>query len=176
MENQNQQVVNKVESEAFDYENFSDPEFLDNNNEFYSPICIVDKTYMCFFNNIVIDDNKSNENQLLSSEGPNQTQSFLVKSAPTSKANNHLAKFRYPRVYPQPNLIVDDRSKQQKLDSVLRTLNQVLTRDQLDVWNQLAERDLAVSENYSSGIPKLKLCISYKIKQFKVSKSKEIIC
>ena len=44
---------------------------------------------MCFFNNIVIDDNKSNENQLLSSEGPNQTQSFLVKSAPapTSKAN-----------------------------------------------------------------------------------------
>ena len=94
----------------------------------------------------------------------------------TSKANNHLAKFRYPRVDPQPNLIVDDKSEQQKLESVLRTLNQVLTQDQLDVWNQLAERDLAVSENYSSGIPKLKLCISYKIKQFKLSKSKEIIC
>ena len=65
-------VVNQVESEAFEYENFSDPEFLYNDNEFYSPISIVDKTYMCFLNNIVNDDNK--ENQLLSSEGPNETQ------------------------------------------------------------------------------------------------------
>ena len=82
---------------------------------------------MCFLNNIVIDDNTSNENKLLSSEGQIQTQSLTVKSAPvpTSKANNHHAKFRYPRVDPQPNLIVDDRSKQQKLESVLRTLNQV---------------------------------------------------
>ena len=56
---------------------------------------------------------------------------------------------------------------------MLRTLNQVLIRDQLDVWNQLAEHYLAVSENYSSGIPKLKSCIYYKIKQFKLSKGKE---
>ena len=41
MENQNQQkltacqVVNQVNLEAFDYENFSDSEFLDNDNEFY---------------------------------------------------------------------------------------------------------------------------------------------
>ena len=49
---------------------------------------------MCFLNNIVIDDNTSNENKLLSSEGQIQTQSLTVKSAPvpTSKANNHLAK------------------------------------------------------------------------------------
>ena len=48
-----------------------------------------------------------------------------------------------------------------------------MTSDQLDVWNQLTERDLAVSENYSLGIPKLKSCISYKIKQFKLSKDKK---
>ena len=52
-------------------------------------------------------------------------------------------------------------------------LNQILTQDQLDVWNQIAERDLASSEKYGSGIPELKSCISYKIKQFKFSKSKE---
>ena len=101
--------------------------------------------------------------------------SFSVKAAsvPTPKANNHLAKFRYPRVDPKPSLIVDKRSEQQKLESILHTLNQVLTKDQLEVWNQLAERDLSVSENYSSGIPKLKSCKSHEITQNKLSKSKE---
>ena len=89
---------------------------------------------------------------------------------PTSKANNHLAKFCHPRVDPKPNLIVDNRSEQQKLERILRTLNQILTKDQLEVWNQLAERDLAISENYSSGIPKLKSCISHEIEQYKLSK------
>ena len=52
-------------------------------------------------------------------------------------------------------------------------LNQILTQDQLDVWNQIAERDLASSQKYGSGIPKLKSCISYEIEQFKLSKNKE---
>ena len=47
--------VDKVIVETFDPEHFSDPEYL-YNNEFYSPISIVDKTYMCFLNNIVIVD------------------------------------------------------------------------------------------------------------------------
>ena len=56
------QAVNNVDQvivETFDPEHFSDPEYL-YNNEFYSPISIVDKTYMCFLNNIVIVDDTSN--------------------------------------------------------------------------------------------------------------------
>ena len=71
-------------------------------------------------------------NQLFTNGGQNELNSFLAKSSPApSKAKNHLAKFRYPRVDPEPN--VDNRSEQEKLESVLRTLNQILNQDQLDV-------------------------------------------
>ena len=60
--------VNNVKVETFDPAQFSDPEYLDN-NEFYSPVSIVDETYMCFLNNIVIVDDIANKNQSLSFEG-----------------------------------------------------------------------------------------------------------
>ena len=77
---------------------------------------------MCFLYNIAFVDDTAAKNQSLSFEDPVQTaQSFSVKSAsvPTSKAKNHLSKFRYPRVDPKTNLIVDNRSEEQKLESIL---------------------------------------------------------
>ena len=165
------QTINQLDTEAFNYENFQEQDFLDN-NEFCTLVSITSSTYSCLLNNDVIENSK--ENQLFTTEGQNEINLFLAKSAPApSKAKNHLAKFRYPRVNPEPNLLVDNRSEQEKLESVLRTLNQILTQDQLDVWNNIAERDLASSEKYSSGIPKLKSCISHEIKQFKLSQNKE---
>ena len=86
------QTINKLDTEAFNYENFQEQDFLDN-DEFCTLVSITSSTYSCLLNNDVIENSK--ENQLFTTEGQNEIDSFLAKSAPAlSKARNH------PRVDP----------------------------------------------------------------------------
>jgi hypothetical protein len=51
-------------------------------------------------------------------------------------------KFTYPRIDPDDSGIIDDRSDHQKMASILRICSQILSKDELQVWNELTERFL----------------------------------
>ena len=71
----------------------------------------------------------------------------------TLSALPNKSKFVYPKIDPQPSDIIDSRTEPQKMQSVLRTLSQFFTADQLEVWNNLVERNLHISSKFISGIP-----------------------
>ena len=66
------------------------------------------------------------------------------------KSREHLKRFIYPKNDPEPSPVVDSRTDQEKLMSVLRTLSCVLNRDQVDLWSEICQRDLRTSEQYKS--------------------------
>ena len=79
------------------------------------------------------------------------------------------ATFIYPKIDPQPSDILDNRTNPEKMQSILRTLNQFLTPSQLEVWNNLVERNLHLSDKFISGITKIKAQITAEIKNFRIS-------
>ena len=84
----------------------------------------------------------------------------IVNTLSALPSNVKLNKFAYPRVDPQPSIIVDNRTPPQKMASILRTLSQFLIEHQLEVWNSLVERHLHLSSKFISGIPKIKAQIT----------------
>jgi hypothetical protein len=58
-----------------------------------------------------------------------------------SEANKKLMKqkFTYPRVDPEDSGIIDNRSDHQKMSSILRICSQILSKDELEVWNDLTK-------------------------------------
>ena len=65
-------------------------------------------------------------------------------------------KFSYPHVDPEASDIVETRTDDQKMASILRICSQILTKDELQIWNQLAERYLENATRYESGIAKIR--------------------
>jgi hypothetical protein len=83
------------------------------------------------------------------------------------------AKFVYPRVDPPPSEIVDNRNDDEKMASIIRTCQQILTKDELDCWNSLCERYLQNSTRYVSGIPKIRADMLKEIKDFRISEQEK---
>ena len=77
-------------------------------------------------------------------------------------------KFRYPSTDPEPNFYKDTRTELQKMESILRTTSQILDKDQLDIWNQITERNLHLSKAHNSGIPLVKSDITEQIKTYRI--------
>ena len=77
-------------------------------------------------------------------------------------------KFRYPSSDPEPNFYKDTRTELQKIESILRTTSQILDKDQLDIWNQITERNLHLSQAHNSGIPLVKSDITEQIKTYRI--------
>ena len=78
-------------------------------------------------------------------------------------------KFQYPHVDSEESKIVDERSDDEKMASILRISSQILSKDELTVWNQLAERYLENSTRYESGIPKIRADMLEEIKTYRIS-------
>ena len=53
--------------------------------------------------------------------------------------------------------------------SILRICSQILTKDELQCWNELAERYLENATRYESGIPKIRTDMLQEIKTYRVS-------
>ena len=53
--------------------------------------------------------------------------------------------------------------------SILRISAQILTKDELKCWNELAERYLKNTTRYESGIPKIRADMLAEIKQYRIS-------
>ena len=81
-------------------------------------------------------------------------------------------KFQYPRVDLEESKFVDERSDHEKMASILRISSQILSKDKLTVWNQLAERYLENSTRYESGIPKIRADMLEEIKTYRISENK----
>ena len=82
-------------------------------------------------------------------------------------------KFVYPRVDPPPSDIIDNRNDDEKMASIIRTCQQILTKDELDCWNSLCERYLQNSTRYVSGIPKIRADMLKEIKDFRISEQEK---
>ena len=89
------------------------------------------------------------------------------------KSREHLKRFIYPKNDPEESAIIDSRSDQDKLMSVLRTLSCVLNPEQVDLWSEICQRDLRTTEQYKSSLPKLRSCILSEISQYKLSKKEK---
>ena len=77
------------------------------------------------------------------------------------------AKFHFPSQDPQENLVVDTRSDSQKVTDILCIWSHLLTSDEQDIWNDIAERDLTHDISLESRIRTHKSFIENKIKAFK---------
>jgi hypothetical protein len=85
------------------------------------------------------------------------------------------AKFCFPSKDPQENLVIDKRSDSQKVTDILRIWSQLLTSDEQEIWNEIAERDLTRDISLESGIRTPKSFIENEIKAFKDLKKKDQI-
>ena len=83
--------------------------------------------------------------QLYSQEVDTNVSAYYV--SPATKA-----KFRFPSKDPQENLVIDKRSDSQKVTDILRIWSQLLTSDEQEIWNEIAERDLTRDISLESGI------------------------
>ena len=78
-------------------------------------------------------------------------------------------KFSYPRIDPEASGIVYTRTDDQKMASILRICSQILSKGELQCWNELAERFLENATRYESGIPKIRSDMLQEIKHYRIS-------
>ena len=71
------------------------------------------------------------------------------------------AKFRFPSKDPQATNIVDRRSDKQKMSDILRISSQVLNREEINIWNEVSERDLSRDISLKSGLRTPKCIIDH---------------
>jgi hypothetical protein len=74
---------------------------------------------------------------------------------------------------PKENLVLDKRSDLQKVTDILRIWSQLLTSEEQEIWNNIAERDLTRDISLESGIKTPKCFIENEIKAFKDLKKKD---
>ena len=82
-------------------------------------------------------------------------------------------KFSYPQIDPAASEIVNKRTDDQKMASILRISALILTKDELECWNELAERYLENVTRYESWIPKIRADMLAAIKQYRISEKAE---
>ena len=78
-------------------------------------------------------------------------------------------KFSYPRIDPEASGIVDTPTDDQKMASILRICSQILSKDELQCWNELTEQFLENATRYESGIPKIRADMLQEIKHYRIS-------
>ena len=83
------------------------------------------------------------------------------------------AKFRFPAKDPIDNLILDKRSDSQKVTDILRIWSQLLTTEEQEIWNEIAERSLSHDISLESGVRTPKSFIENEIKAFINIKQKD---
>ena len=62
------------------------------------------------------------------------------------------AKFRFPSKDPDENIVIDNRNDAKKVKDILRVWSQLLTSDEREIWNEIAERGLTRDISLESGI------------------------
>ena len=82
-------------------------------------------------------------------------------------------KLSYPQIDPATSEIVNKRTDDQKMASILRISAQILTKDELECWNELAEQYLENATRYESWIPKIRADMLAEIKQYRISEKAE---
>ena len=82
-------------------------------------------------------------------------------------------KFVYPRVDPPSSDIIDDRTDNEKMASIICMCSQILTKYELHCWNSLCERYLQNSTRYVSVIPKIRPDMLKEIKDFRISEQEK---
>ena len=85
------------------------------------------------------------------------------------------AKFRFPSKDPDDNTVVDNRNDSEKVKDILRIWSQLLTSDESDIWNEIADRDLTRKISLESGIRTPKTFIENEIKAFRNLKAAQKI-
>ena len=104
--------------------------------------------------------------QLHYHDGSTNISSYSV--SPATKA-----KFCFPSKDPKENLVLDKRSDSQKVTDILCIWSQLLTSEEQEIWNDIAERDLTRDILLESGIRTPKSFIENEIKAFKDLKKKD---
>ena len=61
-------------------------------------------------------------------------------------------KFRYPARDPEESDITDDRNDQEILEDILRISSQILTPQELTIWNEIAGQDLTDTMKFNNDV------------------------
>ncbi len=92
---------------------------------------------------------------------------MLTASSATKAKSAARAKYRFPSKDPSDNEVKDTRKNEEKVSDILRLWCQLLTDDEKEVWNSIAERDLTHTITLPSGLRTPKSIIDSEIKSFK---------
>ena len=68
---------------------------------------------------------------------------------------------------PGENIVIDNRNDAEKVKDILRVWSQLLTSDEREIWNEIADRDLTRDISLESGIRTPKTFIENEIKAFR---------
>ena len=91
---------------------------------------------------------------------------FAAKTTPKAQSAAK-AKFRFPSKDLVANIIQDNRSDEEKVNDIMGIWCQILTKEEQDIWNSIAECDLTNNITLSSGLRIPKHLIDAEIRAFK---------
>ena len=82
-------------------------------------------------------------------------------------------KFRYPSKDPAESELVDERPDQEILEDILRISSQILTPDELTLWNEIACQDLSHSMKFNNDILVPKMILDQECRRHKKLKKEK---
>ena len=94
-----------------------------------------------------------------------------VNAFPASAALK--SKFRFPSQDPDEHKMIDKRTDKQKVNDILRIWSQVLDKQELELWSEIAERDISHDISLTSGIRTPKTFVDAKLKKYKSASVKQ---
>ena len=83
------------------------------------------------------------------------------------------SKFRFPSKDPDEHTMIDSRTDEQKVNDILRIWSQVLDPQELELWSDIAERDISHDISLTSGIRTPKTFVDAELKKYKSAKAKQ---
>ena len=90
-------------------------------------------------------------------------------------ATNTASKWKYPPVDPPANEYVDTRTPEQVMADINRIMLLCLNKEELELWSEIAERDLAHRITLTGGIRTPKQIVNDEIKQWRKKKQKVLL-
>ena len=94
-----------------------------------------------------------------------------VNAFPASAALK--TKFRFPAKDPEEHKMIDKRTDQQKVNDILRIWSQVLDKQEMELWSEIAERDISHDISLTSGIRTPKTFVDAELKKYKSASVKQ---
>ena len=90
-------------------------------------------------------------------------------------ATNSTSKWKYPAIDPPANEYVDTRTPKQVMEDINRIMLLCLTEEELELWSEIAERDLSHRITLTGGIRTPKQIVTDEIKQWRKKKQKVLL-